>query len=155
MEPQPAQSEIAALIARHLTREGPMLPILHALREAYGQIPGAAPALIAEALNLSRAEVHGVISFYHDFARAPQGRHLLQICRAEACQAMGAAEMAERLLTALGLDWHGTTPDGALTVAPVYCLGLCACGPAALYDGAPLARLNAARLAQLAGEARA
>ena len=121
-------------IAAQLHLEGPLLPIFHALQEAYGHVPQAALSRIAEALNLTRAEVHGVMSFYHDFRSAPAGRHVLKICRAEACQSMGGAALADRLLAKLGLDWHGTTPDGKVTVEPVYCLGLCACAPAAMVD---------------------
>ena len=102
--------------------------------------------MIATALNLSRAEVFGVISFYHDFRREPAGRHVLKLCRAEACQAMGAVPLAERLLGRLGLAWGGCTADGELTVEPTFCLGLCACAPAALLDDEPLARLTPASL---------
>jgi formate dehydrogenase subunit gamma len=123
--------------------EGPTLPILHALQQAFGHVPGDAVPLVAEALDLSRAEVHGCLTFYHDFRRAPAGVHTVQICRAEACQAVGGEEAAAALLARLGIDWHGTTADGLVTVEPVYCLGLCACGPAALVDGRPLGRVHA------------
>jgi formate dehydrogenase subunit gamma len=136
----------AAVIDRHLPLEGAALPILHALQEAFGCVPPESEPLIAAALNVSRAEVHGVISFYHDFRRAPAGRHVLKLCRAEACQSMGAVAASEALLARLGIGWGGTTPDGRLTVEPVYCLGLCACAPAALLDGEPLARLDTAAL---------
>jgi len=135
-----------AIIAVSASLPGALLPILHELQAAFGCVPDEAVPLIAQALNLSRAEVHGVISFYHDFRRAPPGRHVLKLCRAEACQAVGGAAVAARALARLGVDWHGTTPDGAVTVEPVFCLGLCACGPAALLDEAPLGRLDAARL---------
>jgi formate dehydrogenase subunit gamma len=136
-----------AVIARHLAMEGALLPILHALQDAFGHVPPQAVPELAEALNLSRAEVHGVISFYHDFRSAPPGRHVLKLCRAEACQAMGGRALADRLLDRLGLAWGETTADGGLTVEPAFCLGLCACAPAALLDGAPLARLDDAALA--------
>ena len=110
---------------------------------------------VAEALNISRAELHGVISFYHDFRDKPAGRHVLKLCRAEACQSVGGAELAAETLARLGLDWHGTTPDGALTVEPVYCLGLCACAPAAMLDNRVVARVDAAKLDRLLAEARA
>ena len=139
-------AEIARIVAAHGHLEGPLLPILHALMDAYGHIPQAAHAPICEALNISRAELHGVITFYHDFREAPAGRHVLKICRAEACQAVGGAAVAAALLSKLGLDWHGTTPSGAVTVEPVYCLGLCACGPAAMLDDRVIARVDAARL---------
>lgn len=128
-------SEIARIIAAHLHREGPLLPILHDVQAGYGHIPAAAHAPIAEALNITRAELHGVISFYHDFRDMPAGVHVVKICRAEACQSVGANALSEAVLGKLGLDWHGTTPDGRVTVEPVYCLGLCACGPAAMVDG--------------------
>lgn len=128
-------AEIEAIIAAHLWREGPLLPILHDVQAAFGFIPSDAHAPIAAALNISRAELHGVLSFYHDFRDAPAGKHVLKICRAEACQAMGGAAMSQAVLDTLGLDWHQTTRDGRVTVEPVYCLGLCACAPAAMVDG--------------------
>ena len=109
-------------------------------------IPDAALGPICEALNISRAELHGVISFYHDFRQMPAGRHVLRICRAEACQAMGGDALAEATLAKLGLDWHGTTANGAVTVEPVYCLGLCACAPAAMVDDRVIGRLDRARM---------
>ena len=130
-----------------------MLPILHAIQEEFGYIPREAEPVIAAALNLTRAEVHGVISFYHDFRREPAGRHVLKICRAEACQSMGSEVNAHRLLERLGLDWGETTPDGRITIDAVYCLGLCATAPSALLDGEPVGRLDAARLEALAMEA--
>jgi formate dehydrogenase subunit gamma len=135
-----------AVIAEHVGLEGATLPILHALQAAFGCVPQDAEPLVAEALNLSRAEVHGVVTFYHEFRRTPPGRHVLRVCRAEACQAVGAQAVADRAQHILGVTWHGTSTDGAVTLEPVYCLGLCATGPSALLDGAPLVRLNAARL---------
>ena len=132
-----------------------MLPILHALQAEFGCIPREAEPLIANALNLSRAEVFGVISFYHDFRREPAGRHVLKICRAEACQAMGGVALADGLLAWLELDWGGKTNDGALTVEPAFCLGLCACAPAVLFDGEPIGRVGAAELDRVVAEARA
>jgi len=129
-------SDLSRIIAEHLHREGPLLPILHAVQAQVGHIPAQAHAPIAEALNITRAELHGVISFYHDFRDKPAGVHVVRICRAEACQAVGGAALSQAVLDKLGLDWHGTTPDGRVTVEPVYCLGLCACGPAAMVDGA-------------------
>ncbi len=147
----PAQAE--AIIAAGQDVPGALLPLLHDLQATFGCIPEAAVPLLADALNLSRAEVHGVVSFYHDFRRTPPGRHVLKMCRAEACQAVGGAALAARTLARLGIDWHGTTADGAVTVEPVFCLGLCACGPAALLDEAPLGRLDAARLDALLADA--
>ncbi len=105
-------------------------------------------------MNLSRADVRGIVSFYHDFRSAPPGRHVLKLCRAEACQAVGALALGERLLARLGVAWGGTSTDGSLTVEPAYCLGLCACGPAALLDDKPLALLDDEVLADLVREAR-
>ena len=109
--------------------EGPLLPVLHAVQAALGHIPQAAVAQIARALNLSRAEVHGVISFYHDFRTTPAGRHTVQICRAEACQAVGSRQLEAHVREKLGIDYHETSCDGQITLEPVYCLGNCACGP--------------------------
>ena len=140
----PTAEHIAAIVDEHLGLEGPLLPILHALQEAFGYVPQEAVPLIAEALNLSRAEVHGVVTFYHDFRAAPAGRHVLRLCRAEACQSMGGeALVGARAERGSGVDWHGTTADGAVTLEPVYCLGLCACGPSAMVDGRLFGRLDA------------
>lgn len=137
----------AAIIAEHAHREGATLPILHALQETFGYVDQGAVALIADALNLSKAEVHGCITFYHDFRAEPAGRRVVKLCRAEACQAVGADALHAEILGRYGVGWHGTTADGAVTIEPVFCLGLCACGPAALVDGAPVARLDAEGLA--------
>ncbi len=136
----PDLSNLSAIIAAHMALEGPLLPILHAVQAEYGFIPQGAHGPIADALNITRAELHGVISFYHDFRHAPAGHHTLKLCRAEACQAMGADGLAETILSTLGVDWHGTTADGRVTVEPVYCLGLCACAPAAMVDGRVVGR---------------
>jgi formate dehydrogenase subunit gamma len=141
------------IIAEHNGLEGPMLPILHALQEEFGHISAAAVPLIAAALNLTRAEVHGVVTFYHDFRHEPCGRHLLQLCRGEACQSMGSESLAETILGKLGVGWHDTTKDGGLTVEPVYCLGLCATSPSALIDGEPLGRLDAGKITEALEEA--
>ncbi len=113
-------ARISAVIAELQHLEGPMLPILHKLQEEFGYIPEVAKQIIASALNLSRAEVHGVITFYHDFRAQPAGRHVLKLCRAEACQSMGCESLADRIKAKLGIDWHETTPDGAVTLEPVY-----------------------------------
>lgn len=154
-EPAPSDDRLRAVIAGHLHLEGPLLPILHALQAEFGHVPQAAVPLLAEALHLGKAEVHGVISFYHDFRDAPAGRHVLKICRAEACQAMGGARLAQAVLGKLGLDWGGTTPDGRVTVEAVYCLGLCACAPAAMVDGRLVGRADVARLDAALAEAGA
>ena len=128
-------------------QDGAMLPALHALQARFGHVPPDAVPLLAARFNLSRAEVHGTISFYHDFRKEPAGRHVLKLCRAEACQAVGARDLHDETQRRLGIDWHGTTADGRVTIEPVFCLGLCASGPAALLDDAPLARLDADSLA--------
>jgi formate dehydrogenase subunit gamma len=132
---------------RHL--DGAALPILHALQHEFGYVDREAVPLIAEALNLSRAEMHGVVSFYHDFREAPAGRHVLKLCRAEACQSMGADGLAEQARDRLHVGWGETTPDGRLTLEPVFCLGLCACAPAAMLDGRVVGALDASRLQSL------
>lgn len=139
------------ILARHRDTEGALLPILHDVQAEFGHIPEVALPAIAKALNLSRAEVHGVISFYHDFRETPAGAHVVKLCRAEACQAVGADGVAAHARDRLGVDWHGTTPDGKVTLEPVFCLGLCACGPAAIVDGKLHGRVDAARLDAILG----
>jgi formate dehydrogenase subunit gamma len=146
----PIADRIAEILAAHRGLEGPLLPILHAVQEAYGYVPEAAVPQIALSLGLSKAEVHGVVSFYHDFREKPAGRHLLKLCRAEACQAMGADRVAGAVKAALGIDWHETTPDGNVTLEPVFCLGLCACGPAAMVDGRLVGRCDESIVAEVA-----
>ena len=153
--PAPPESDIRALIDSQIHLEGPLLPILHELQHAYGHVPPTAVPLIAEALNVTKAEVHGVISFYHDFRTAPAGKHVLKICRAEACQSVGGDALARSTLARLGLDWHGTTHNGVVTVEPVYCLGLCACGPSVMIDDKVVGRVDDARMAKLLQEAGA
>ena len=142
------------VLTTHQGMEGSLLPILHAVQEALGHVPEAALPVIAEALNISRAEVHGVMSFYHDFRDHETGRKVVKLCRAEACQAMGATALANQARETLNIDWHETTPDGAVTLEPVFCLGLCACGPAAMVDGKLVGRLDAAKLDALLGDRR-
>ncbi len=144
------------IIDAHKAMEGATLPILHAVQDAFGFITDRAIEMIADALNLSRAEVHGVVSFYHDFRRAPAGPHVIRLCRAEACQAMGADKLAQQMRETLGVDWHGTTTDGRVTLEPVFCLGLCSCAPAAMLDGKVMGRVDHAKLtaATLTGSTR-
>ena len=137
------------LVARFAVTPGPLLPLLHAVQDAFGYIPAEAVSAIARGLNLSRAEVHGVISFYHDFRSTPPGRHVLKLCRAEACQAMGARELEAQLVSRLGIGFHETTADGSITLEPVYCLGNCACAPTAMLDGTVHGRLSTERMASL------
>ena len=145
-------SRVLEIIAAHQMLEGPLLPILHAVQAEFGHIPQDVLPVIALALNISRAEVHGVMSFYHDFRADPAGRHVLKLCRAEACQAMGANALADQAKSRLGVDWHGTTANGAVTLEPIFCLGLCACAPAAMLDGRVIGRVNSARIDALAAE---
>jgi formate dehydrogenase subunit gamma len=141
---------IAGIIAAHQGLEGPLLPILHAVQAEFDHVPQSAVPQIAQALSLSKAEVHGVVTFYHDFREEPAGRHVLKLCRAEACQAVGADAVAGRIKAALGIDWHETTPDGRVTLEPVFCLGLCACGPAAMVDGRLVGRCDEGVLTEVA-----
>ena len=146
------EGEASTILRRHAGREGALLPVLHDFQATFGCIPPAAIRLIAEALNLTRAEVHGVVSFYHDFREQPAGRHVLKLCRAEACQSMQSEQFAEQVLKRFGIEWGETTPDGRLTVEPVYCLGLCSCAPSAMLDGEPMARLGKDSLEEIAHE---
>ncbi|EJC76059.1 NADH:ubiquinone oxidoreductase 24 kD subunit [Rhizobium leguminosarum bv. trifolii WSM2012] len=143
-----------AIIADLRFREGPLLPILHEVQEEFGYVPPEALPVIAEELNLSRAEVHGVVTFYHDYRDHPPGRHVLKLCRAEACQSMGGDAVAERVKALLGIDFHQTTLDGSVTLEPVYCLGLCACAPSAMLDGEVYGRIDEHLAAELVTEAR-
>ncbi len=119
--------------------------MLHAIQAALGFIPAGAVPLVAEALNLSRAEVHGVVTFYHHFRRARAGAHTVSLCQAESCQSMGAEALAEHARQRLGIDFHETTPNGRFSLEPVYCLGNCACSPAAMIDGRLYGRVTAER----------
>jgi len=143
------EARARAIIAEHAHLAGATLPILHALQHEFGYVDPLSVPLIADALNISRAEVHGTISFYHDFKSEPQGRHVLKICRAEACQAMGVEKLVERLSDLHRIEIGATSADGALTIESVYCLGNCALSPAALLDGEPHGRIDAAALDEL------
>ena len=143
------------IIAGLKGEDGPLLPILHAIQQAFGCIPEAAEPLIADQLNITRAEVHGVVTFYHDFRREPAGRHVLKVCRAEACQSMGSDALVAHLESRLGLSCGKTSADGQITVEAVFCLGLCAVAPSAMFDGAVVGRLNEQRLDTLIAEAKA
>ena len=150
MAMQPASTEIAtrtaSIVEEFRSLEGPLLPILHGIQDEFGYVPREALPVIAEALNISRAEVHGVVTFYHDFRREPAGDHVVKLCRAEACQAAGCEALADHLTGKLGIGFGETTADGRVTLEPVYCLGLCAVSPAAMIDGRLVARLDAKRL---------
>ncbi|TBY78252.1 formate dehydrogenase subunit gamma [Rhizobium leguminosarum bv. viciae] len=153
-----AEGDIAArtraIVADLRFLEGPLLPILHGVQQEFGYVPQEAMPVIAEELNLSRAEVHGVVTFYHDYRDHPAGRHVLKLCRAEACQSMGGDALAERVKALLGIDFHQTTLDGGVTLEPVYCLGLCACAPAAMLDGEVYGRVDDQTVVELVAEAR-
>ena len=121
---------------------GALLPILHALQEEFGYIAPEAIPLVADVLNISKADVHGVLSFYHDFKQSPPGRHVLRICRAEACQSMGCEALVDHVEKHLGVKMGETTADRSFTLEPVYCLGLCALSPSAMLDGKPYGRVS-------------
>jgi formate dehydrogenase subunit gamma len=139
------------ILAQHKGLEGALLPILHAVQAEFGHVPQEALPIIARDLNISRAEAYGVMSFYHDFREKPAGRHVVKLCRAEACKAVGADSVAAHAQKELGVDWHETTADGKVTLEPIFCLGLCACGPAAIVDGQLVARLDEAKLSKIIG----
>lgn len=152
--PGPFSARVTAVVdilERHQGKDGALLPVLHDVQAAFGHVPSEVLPQIAAALGLSVAEVHGVVTFYHDFRQAPAGRHVLRLCRAEACQAMGADDLGRQARDELGIGWHETTPDSRVTLEPVFCLGLCACGPAAMVDGRLVGRLDSVRLADLLG----
>ncbi|MGV8985173.1 MAG: formate dehydrogenase subunit gamma [Cypionkella sp.] len=142
-------ARVEEILVRHQGMEGALLPILHAIQAEFGYVPQEVLPVVAKAMNISRAEAHGVMSFYHDFREAPAGRHVLKLCRAEACQAMGADRVADHAKRTLGLDWHETAKDGSVTLDPIFCLGLCACGPAAMVDGKLVGRVDEAKLTAL------
>lgn len=145
----------AAIIADAAKQDGACIPILHALQRGFGYVPQEAVPMVAEALNLTRAEVHGVVTFYHDFRRAPPGRHVMRLCRAEACQSMGGVALHRQAQDRLRVGWGETTTDGRVTLEPVYCLGLCACAPSAMVDGKVYGGLDEAKLGKLIDQMRA
>lgn len=148
------QRRALEIIQAYALVEGAALPVLHALQAEFGCVPADTVPLVADALNLSRAEVHGIVSFYHDFRTAPPGRHVLKLCRAEACQSMGGDALAAEAQSALQTGWGGTSADGAITLEPVFCLGLCACAPAAMLDGEVVGALDGAKLGRLLDQVR-
>jgi len=155
---QPASTEMIATVTPIIDRwkhaEGPLLPILNGILREYGYVPREVVPTIAEALNLSRADVFGVVSFYHDYREEAPGRHVLKLCRAEACQSMGGEAVAEKLQQLLGVRFGETSIDGSVTLEPVYCLGLCACAPSAMLDGEVIGRLDDAKAADIVAEVR-
>ena len=153
---EPWNAERASeIIARYRHLEGAGLPILHALQETFGCVPDEAVPLVAEALNLSRAEIHGTVTFYHDFRKEPAGRRVLKLCRAESCQAAGGDALAARAEQKLGVSMGETTLDRRVTLEPVYCLGLCHSSPAAMLDRRVFGMLDEAKLDRLVKEAQA
>jgi len=152
-----ANATVAALVreiaASHREQRGALLPILHAVQEALGCVPAEAIPVLADELNLSRADVHGVVSFYHDFRSEPAGRTTVRVCRAEACQAVGAGRLVAHLKERYGVSLGETSRDGSLTAEQVFCLGNCALGPAAQVDGRLHGRLDEARLSLILEEA--
>jgi formate dehydrogenase subunit gamma len=154
MDPKPVKQEISRasierLALQHVDRPGALLPILHAIQDAFGYIPTEAVPIIANVLGLSRAEVHGVISFYHFFRTEAPGKHTLFVCRAEACQSVGSKELERHAREKLKVDFHETTADGKFSLEPVYCLGNCACSPAVMIDETVYGRVTPDRLDQL------
>lgn len=149
------QQALLAAVATHQHLPGALLPLLHAIQDALGWVPPGAVPLIAEALNLSRAEVHGVISFYHHFRSTPPGRVVVQLCRAESCQARGGLALEAHVKQRLGLDWQQTRADGTVSLEPVYCLGNCACSPAMRIGDAIHGRLSPARFDAILAQALA
>jgi formate dehydrogenase subunit gamma len=150
--------ETAAILracAKWREKPGNLLPILHAVQDALGFVPPDAVGLIAKDLNLSRADVHGVVTFYHYFRTERGGRHVVHVCRAEACQALGAASLESHVKESLGVDFHGTTADGAVTLEPVYCLGNCALGPSIMIDEDLKGRVSPQRFDDLMAPLRA
>jgi formate dehydrogenase subunit gamma len=149
------QARLETLVAQHAQRPGAMLPILHEIQAAFGFIPPSAIPLVAHALNVSRAEVYGVITFYADFRTEPPGRAIIQVCRGEACQAKGGCELEAHAKRSLGIDYHQTTPDQAVTLEPVYCLGNCACSPSVRVGDEIYGRVDAAMFDEWVAEAKA
>jgi formate dehydrogenase subunit gamma len=149
----PSQREVIRRIVTELrSRPGPLLEVLHGVQNTLGFVPPASIALIAEELNLSRAEVFGVVSFYHHFRQSPPGRHTVQVCRAESCQSMGGEALAEHAKNRLGVEFEQTTPDGSFSLDAVYCLGNCACSPAVMIDGDLYGRVTPEKLDELIAE---
>lgn len=142
-------AEFRRLAEAHAGEDGPLLPILHAIQDRFGCVPEAAVPIVAEILNLSRAEVHGVVTFYHFFRSTPPGRKTLYVCRAEACQSMGSRALERHARRKLNVDFHETTSDGRFSLEPVYCLGNCACAPAVMIDEEVYGRVTPERLDQI------
>jgi len=150
----PVLKQVAELIDPLVDLPGATLPMLHAIQDGIGYVPDEAVPMIAERLNLSRAEVHGVVTFYHHYRRHAPGKHVVQICRAEACQSMGARQLEAHARKTLGCGYHETTADGAITLEAVYCLGNCACAPAIRVDDEVVGRVSHVRFDEVIAELR-
>lgn len=155
MPEKTAEATAKAIADEHGNRPDELIEILHAVQSELGYVPEAVVPALAKALNLSRAEVHGVVTFYHDFRSKPAGRHVLKLCRAEACQSMGGEALVQRAEDRLGIACGETSADGRVTLEPTYCLGLCATAPSAMIDGRIVGRMTAARLDALLKDAGA
>lgn len=143
---------VTSALEKHEGVQGALLPILHEIQDTLGYIPISAIELIAKGINRSRAEVHGVVSFYHHFRTEKPGKNILQICRSEACQSMGAADVINQVSESLNIDFHETTTDGKITVEPIYCLGHCACAPAIMVNGDPVAKVTREKIKRIIDE---
>lgn len=152
---QDIDATVSALITEHQHLPGALLPLLHAIQESIGFIPESAYPLISKALALSVAEVHGVVTFYHHFRTHKPGRHVMQICRAESCQAMGSEALEAHAKRCLGVDYHQTSADGSVTLEPVYCLGNCALSPSVMIDEEIYGRVSPKEIEMLIAEAKA
>ena len=147
-------ASVEIYIATHKSKPGALMPLLHAIQDDIGYIPQESYDLISKALNISVAEVHGVVTFYHHFRTHQPGKHVLQICRAESCQAMGSEALEAHVKKTLGIDYHQTTADGEITLEAVYCLGNCACSPSVAMDEQVYGRVDAERINDIIKQAR-
>ena len=155
IDPSAYAEAVVRLLPGHGDQRGALLPLLHALQAEFGYIDDALVPHVAEALNLSRADVHGVVTFYHDFRRRPAGRHVVRLCRAESCQARGGGAIERAAVDRLGVTMGATSSDGRVSLEPVYCLGLCATGPNALVDGVPVSRIDGSVLDRIVAQVSA
>jgi formate dehydrogenase subunit gamma len=146
---QDRSAVISRVLVERKDQPGALLPILHGIQDALGYVPREAIGQIAQALNLSRAEIHGVVSFYHHFRTSPPGRHTVYLCRAESCQSMGANQLVAHAKAKLGVGFHETTRDGSFTLEPIYCLGNCACSPAMMIDDEVYGRVTPERFEEV------
>jgi formate dehydrogenase subunit gamma len=143
------QEIVDSTIEAHHEKVGALLPVLHSIQDKLGHVPKEAVPMIAQAMNLSRAEIHGVMTFYHDFRSEPAGENIVHLCRAEACQAMGARELERHVMESLGIGYGETTADGLVTLEPVYCLGNCACTPSIRINDEIHARVSSEKFNEL------